>query len=86
MNTLPILALVLVICLFGGYADSPKQDQLAPAGSSFSHKFPHNKKVTKMMKLDPSHLIERRLSLWFALLSPLLGILTGLAGVFIFSH
>ena len=84
MSTISILALALVIYLFGGYLDKPTEQRLEQ-GTASTTTLVQNR-VEAMMKAPTPQTTEPRLSLWFALLSPLLGVLTGAFAIFAFAH
>lgn len=83
MSTIAILALASVIYLFGGYVDCRDEYRLARQGELLPQLRAQDRS-RKMINARRTQLIEWRLSLWFALLSPLLGVLTGLLGVWVF--
>jgi hypothetical protein len=47
MSTILILALALVIYLFGGYVDRPNQDRRGTGGQTFSLKFIRKGEVSR---------------------------------------
>jgi hypothetical protein len=87
MTAMSILAMAMVICLFGGYVDSPNQrgistgvDDLPDLQSQSSS----DEKESMIMNRQRNSIAAWSFSTWFALLSPVIGVLLGLFGAFLF--
>ena len=87
MTAMSILAMAMVICLFGGYVDSPNQrgistgvDDLPDLQSQSSS----DEKESMIMNPQRNSIAAWGFSTWFALLSPMIGVLLGLFGAFLF--
>jgi hypothetical protein len=52
MITISILAMAMVICLFGGYVDSPDEHRISTAAWTICQKFIHKAEVTKRRSLS----------------------------------
>lgn len=79
MTAISILAMAMVIYLFGGYLDSP--DEIKPS-------FTQQESQKEKMIMDPVHggIAAWDFSRWFAVLSPFIGVLLGLLGAFVVLH
>ena len=87
MTAMSILAMAMVIYLFGGYVDSPNQrgistgvDDLPDLQSQSSS----DEKESMIMNPQRNSIAAWSFSTWFALLSPVIGVLLGLFGAFLF--
>jgi hypothetical protein len=88
MTAMSILVMAMVIYLFGGYVDSPNEewdqhsstDQLPDLQSQSRS----NKKAIMIMNPKRNSIAAWSFSTWFALLSPVIGVLLGLFGAFLF--
>ena len=47
MTAMSILAMAMVICLFGGYVDVPNEQRISTAVRTICHTFIHKAEVTK---------------------------------------
>jgi hypothetical protein len=47
MTAMSILAMAMVICLFGGYVDSPNEERISTAVRTICQTFNHKAEVTK---------------------------------------
>jgi hypothetical protein len=87
MTAMSILAMAMVFYLFGGYVDSPSQrgistgvDDLPDLQSQSSS----DEKESMIMNPQRNSIAAWSFSTWFALLSPVIGVLLGLFGAFLF--
>ena len=79
MNAMSILAMAMVIYLFGGYIDFPDEPRIPPPGGPpVTPSLPSQKRRKENM--NPQRAIAAwDFSRWFVLLSPVIGILSGLS-------
>jgi hypothetical protein len=87
MSAMSILAMAMVIYLFGGYVDSPNEHRISP-GSAYYLPNLHSQsrsreKENMIMNPEPGAIAAWDFSRWFAVLSPVIGILLGLFGAFL---
>jgi hypothetical protein len=83
----------LIICLFGGYAEptlpgresrgGAVRNRWPPTTAESLPSSPRQQKETITMKIKWHTAAEWDFSRWFVLLSPLIGVLLGVLGVFI---
>jgi hypothetical protein len=82
--------LAMVICLFGGYVDSPDEHPDQHGGPDYlpKHSFTNrsNDKENMIMNAKCRAIAAWDFSRWFAVLSPLIGILLGFVGAFFVLH
>ena len=88
MTTISILAMAMVIYLFGGYVDSTNEQHISTASPDHrtgvhSQTRSNDKEI---MIMNPKHnsIAALGFSTWFALLSPVIGVLLGLFAAFLF--
>jgi hypothetical protein len=87
MSAMSILAMAMVICLFGGYIDFPDESRIPPRGGPpLTPSFPSQKGRKENMNPQPGAIAAWDFSRWFVLLSPVIGILSGLFGAFLVLH
>jgi len=88
MTAISILAMAMVIFLFGGYVDSPKRrtDQHSSADHlpDLQSQSRSDEKETMIMNPKRNSIAAWSFSTSFALLSPVIGVLLGLFGAFLF--
>ena len=88
MIAMSILAMAMVICLFGGYVDSPDEHPISTAVrticQTFNHKAEVTKKETMIMNPKRNSIAAWSFSTSFASISPVIGVLLGLFGAFLF--
>jgi hypothetical protein len=88
MIAMSMLAIAMVICLFGGYVEAPN----APACSRHQNHSPKADSQTSRRKemmvtnTNSGPIARWNFSLWFALLSPIIGVLLGFLGLFLIYH
>ena len=90
MTAISILAMAMVICLFGGYVDSPNErtDQHSSADHLPDVQSQSRSDEKEIMIMNPQRnsIAAWSFSTWFALLSPVIGVLLGLFGAFLVLH
>jgi hypothetical protein len=89
MTTMSILAMAMVIYLFGGYVDSPNEERISTGADHLPEVHSQSRSDEKeMMIMNPQRnsFAAWSFSTWFALLSPVIGILLGLVGAFLVLH
>ena len=88
MSAMSILAMAMVICLFGGYVDSPDEQRISYSGANHPPNVypPRGSNEKEIMTMNPRRnaIAAWGFSTWFAFLSPVIGILLGLFGAFLF--
>ena len=88
MTAMSILAMAMVICLFGGYVDSPNEQRIRTAARTILPNVypPSGSSEKEIMTMNPRRnaIVAWGFSTWFAYLSPVIGILLGLFGAFLF--
>ena len=80
--------MAMVIYLFGGYVDSPDEQQISTASADqlpdlYSQTRSDHKEIM-IMNQKHNSIAALGFSTWFALVSPLIGVLLGLFGPFLF--
>ena len=88
MTAMSILAMAMVICLFGGYVDSPNEQRISTAVRTICQTLHSqsrsDEKEIMIMNPQRNSIAAWGFSTWFALLSPVIGVLLGLFGAFLF--
>jgi hypothetical protein len=88
MTAMSILAMAIVIYLFGGYVDSPNEQQISSSSTDhlpdLQSQIKSDEKETMIMNPKRNSIAAWSFSTWFALLSPVIGVLLGLFGAFLF--
>ena len=87
MTAISILAMAMVICLFGGYVDSPNERRISTGVDhlpDIHSQSRSDEKETMIMNPQRNSIAAWSFSTWFALLSPVIGVLLGLFGAFLF--
>jgi ABC-type Fe3+ transport system permease subunit len=88
MTATSILAMAMVIYLFGGYVDSPDEQRISTAVQTIRPNVypPSGSNEKEIMSINPRRnaIVAWGFSTWFAFLSPVIGILLGLFGAFLF--
>jgi hypothetical protein len=88
MTAMSILAMAMVMCLFGGYVDSPNERRISTAVRTIlpdvHSQSRSGEKEIMIMNPKRNSIAAWRFSTWFALLSPMIGVLLGLFGAFLF--
>jgi hypothetical protein len=79
--------LAMVICLFGGYVDSPNEHAAQQGGATICRNVHSQSRSNEkeIMTMNPRRnaIVAWGFSTWFAYLSPVIGILLGLFGAFL---
>ena len=87
MTAMSMLAMAIVIYLFGGYVDAANEhpDQHGVADYLLKHSFtkPKNEKESMIMNPKRHAIAAWNFPTWFALFSPVIGVLLGLFGAFL---
>ena len=88
MTGMSIVAMTMVICLFGGYVDSPDEHAAQEGGATISRNIgsqnrSHEKEIM-IMNPQRNSIAAWGFSTWFAVFSPVIGVLLGLFGAFLF--
>jgi hypothetical protein len=89
MTAMSILAMAMLIYLFGGYVDSPNEERISTGADHLPDVHSQSRSDEKeMMIMNPQRnsFAAWSFSTWFALLSPVIGILLGLVGAFLVLH
>jgi hypothetical protein len=88
MTAISILAMASVIYLFGGYVDWPNEQRTSTAVriicKNLQSQSTSDEKEIMIMNPKRNSIAAWRFSTWFALLSPVIGVLLGLFGAFLF--
>ena len=87
MTAISILRMAMVIYLFGGYVDSPNERRIHSSADHLPDVHSQSGSDEKeMMIMNPqsNSIAPWSFSTWFALLSPVIGVLLGLFGAFLF--
>ena len=88
MTAMSILAMAMVIYLFGGYVDSPNEERISIAPPDhlpdLQSQSRSDEKEIMIMNPQRNSIAAWGFSTWFALLSPVIGVLLGLFGAFLF--
>ena len=87
MIAMSILAMATVICLFGGYVDSPNERRISTGADHLPDVHSQSRSDEKeMMIMNPQRnsIAAWGFSIWFVLLSPVIGVSLGLFGAFLF--
>lgn len=87
MTAISILTMAMVIYLFGGYVDSPNERRISTGAEHLPDVHSQSRSDEKeMMIMNPQRnsIAAWSFSTWFALLSPVIGVLLGLFGAFLF--
>ena len=86
MTAIVILAMAMVICLFGGYVDSPDEQRISTAARTILPNVypPSGSSEKEIMNPRRNAIVAWGFSTWFAYVSPVIGILLGLFGAFLF--
>ena len=89
MTAMSILAMAMVIYLFGGCVDSPNEERISTGADHLADVHSQSrgdKKEIMIMNPQRNSIAAWGFSTWFALLSPVIGVLLGLFGAFLFLH
>ena len=89
MTAMSILAMAMVICLFGGYVDSPNERRISTGPDhlpDLQSQSRSDEKEMMIMNRQRNSIAAWGFSTWFALLSPVIGVLLGLVGGFFVLH
>jgi hypothetical protein len=87
MTAMSILATAMIIYLFGGYVDSPNEERISTGADHLRDVHSQSRSDEKeMMIMNPQRnsIAAWSFSTWFALLSPVIGILLGVFGGILF--
>ena len=87
MTAMSILAMAMVICLFGGYVDSPNERRISTGAAHLPDVHSQSRSDEKEMMImnrQRNSIAAWGFSTWFALLSPVIGVFLGLFGAFLF--
>jgi hypothetical protein len=87
MTAMSILAMAMVIYLFGGYVDLPNEERISTGAALLPDVHSQSRSDEKeMMTMNPRRnaIVAWGFSTWFAFLSPVIGVLLGLSGAFLF--
>ena len=89
MIAMSMLAMAMVICLFGGYVEAPNEHRHATATKIICQKADsQTSRRNEMMAMNTNSgpIARWDFSLWFGLPSPVIGVLLGFLGVFLMYH
>jgi hypothetical protein len=90
MTATSILAMAMVIYLFGGYVDSPNEQRISTIVRTIRPNVysPSGSNEKEIMTMNPRRnaIAAWDFSRWFAVLSPLIGVLLGFVGAFFVLH
>ena len=88
MTAMSILAMAIIIYLFGGYVDSPNEERITIAPPDhlpdLQSQSRSNEKEIMIMNPQRNSIAAWRFSTWFAVLSRVIGVLLGLFAAFLF--
>ena len=87
MTAISILAMAMVIYLFGGYVDSPSEPRISTGADhppDVHSQSRSDEKEIMIMNPQRNSIAAWGFSTWFAVFSPVIGVLLGLFGAFLF--
>ena len=78
--------MAMVVCLFGGYVDSPNEQRISTGADHLPDVYSQSRSEKEIMIMNPQRnsIAAWGFSTWFAVLSPVIGVLLGFFAAFLF--